>query len=82
LRRLRTELGKLPGPPETLEPLLALLPAQGPGLSLDELRGADDAAITCALQAVSARLLESALALANQVSERYFTLAHGTDQRV
>ncbi len=82
LRRLRTELGKLPGPPESLAPLLALLPVQGPGLSLDELRGADDAAIVRALQAVSARLLDSATALANQVSERYFTLAHGMDQRV
>jgi hypothetical protein len=45
LRRLRTELGKLPGPPEALQPLLALLPAQGTGLTLDDLRGADDAAI-------------------------------------
>jgi uncharacterized alpha-E superfamily protein len=29
-----------------------------------------------------ARLLDSAMALANQVSERFFTLAHGMDQRV
>jgi uncharacterized alpha-E superfamily protein len=82
LRRLRTELGKLPGQPESLAPLLALLPAQGPGLTLDELRGADDAAITRALLAVSARLLDSAVQLADQVGERYFTLAHGMDQRV
>ena len=82
LRRLRTELGKLPGQPEALAPLLALLPAQGPGLTLDELRGADDAAIARALQAVSARLLERAVQLADQVGERYFTLAHGMDQRV
>ncbi len=82
LRRLRTELGKLPGQPEALAPLLALLPVQGPGLALDELRGVDDAAIIRALQDLTARLLASAITLADRVGERFFTLAHGMDQRV
>jgi uncharacterized alpha-E superfamily protein len=80
LRRLRTELGKLPGRPVT-GPLLALLPAQGPGLTLDELRGADDAAIAPRCRCL-ARLLGPCRQLADEVGERYFTLAHGTDQRV
>ena len=33
LRRLRTEIGKLPGQPESLQPLLAMLPAEGAGLT-------------------------------------------------
>jgi uncharacterized alpha-E superfamily protein len=82
LRRLRTELGKLPGPPESIPPLLALLPAQGAGLTLDALRGADDAAIAAELQALAARLQAAAGALADEVGERYFTFAHGTDQRL
>ncbi|HRD84887.1 MAG TPA: alpha-E domain-containing protein, partial [Rubrivivax sp.] len=49
LRRLRTELGKLPGLPEQREQLLALLPPTGAGLTLEQLRDADDAHITQAL---------------------------------
>jgi uncharacterized alpha-E superfamily protein len=82
LRRLRTELGKLPGPADSLQPFLAMLPPQGPGLTLDELRGADDAAIARALLKVSLDLVGTAAALADRVSERFFTLAHGTDQRL
>jgi uncharacterized circularly permuted ATP-grasp superfamily protein/uncharacterized alpha-E superfamily protein len=82
LRRLRTELGKLPGAPESLQPLLDLLPEQGAGLTLDDLRGADDAAITAALLKLSATLVATAATLANEVGERFFTLAHGMDQRL
>lgn len=82
LRRLRTEIGKLPGAPHTLQPLLQLLPAQGAGLTLESLRGADDAAVAQALRALATHLSHSATVLADRVSERYFTLAQGVDQRV
>ncbi len=82
LRRLRTEIGKLPGTPESLQPLLDRLPAQGAGLTLDELRGADEAAITAQLLAVTQNLSQAASALADNVGSRYFTLAQGVDQRV
>ena len=82
LRRLHTELGKLPGDADSLQHLLALLPAEGTGLTLASLRGADDAAISAALRALSASLAGRAIALADRVGERYFTLAQGLDRRV
>ena len=82
LRRLRTELGKLPAAPESLQPLLALLPAEGVGLTLESLRGADDEDLATALKDLAADLGVSASALADRVGERFFTLAHGLDQRV
>jgi uncharacterized circularly permuted ATP-grasp superfamily protein/uncharacterized alpha-E superfamily protein len=85
LRRLRTELGKLPGMPESHEPLLALLPAAGArsaGLTLEDLRDLDDAQIGERLLMLSVQLGSAAAQLADRVGERFFTLAHGTDQRV
>jgi uncharacterized circularly permuted ATP-grasp superfamily protein/uncharacterized alpha-E superfamily protein len=82
LRRLRTEIGKLPGQPETLQPLLDMLPAEGAGLTLESLRGADEAAIAQALRSLSTTLASRASAVADRVGERFFTLAHGADQRV
>lgn len=82
LRRLRTELRKLPGTEAALEPLLARLPADGAGLTLESLRDADNAAIAAALQALTTRLAEAASALAEDIGHRYFTLAHGQEQRV
>ena len=82
LRRLRTEIGKLPGSADSLQPLLQMLPAQGAGLTLQSLRGADDAALLQLLQTLTADLGASANALAERVGERFFTLAHGLDQRV
>ncbi len=82
LRRLRTEVGKLPGSAHDLRPLLALLPAEGAGLTLDMLRGADDARLAQLLRSLSAQLGAAAATLADQVGERYFTLAQGVDHRV
>ena len=82
LRRLRTELGKLPGDAETLQALLDMLPAEGAGLTLESLRGADDAAIAQALRSLSSTLAKRAAALADRISQRFFTLAHGSDHRV
>ncbi|MDO8420292.1 MAG: circularly permuted type 2 ATP-grasp protein [Rubrivivax sp.] len=82
LRRLRTELSKLPGDDATRRSLLAMLPAEGAGLTLEALRGADDVAIAARLAALSARLADTATALAERIGQRYFTLAHGSDQRL
>ncbi len=81
LRRLRTEIGKLPGDAGTLQPLLALLPAEGAGLTLETLRDADDAAVLRALSGLSASLGAAAAQLADRIAARFFTLAHGVDQR-
>jgi uncharacterized circularly permuted ATP-grasp superfamily protein/uncharacterized alpha-E superfamily protein len=80
LRRLRTELGKLPGAPESLRPLLARLPAEGTGLTLEALRGASEAQIAEVLRDLSAALQGTALELAEEIGHRYFTLAAGQDQ--
>ncbi len=82
LRRLRTELKKLPGSEESLAPFLARLPAEGAGLTLEELRGAGEADIARRLKALSEQLTEAAAALAEDIGLRYFTLAHGQEQRV
>ena len=82
LRRLRTEIGKLPGQPESLQPLLDMLPAEGAGLTLEALRDADDATIARALQTLAGSLRNSAALLADRIGERFFTLAQGQDQRV
>lgn len=82
LRRLRTELRKLPGSASSLEPLLARLPPEGAGITLESLRGAGDEAIAGRLGALSDALLDAATGLADEIGLRYFTLAHGQDQRV
>lgn len=82
LRRLRTELGKLPGGEAQTAPLRERLPAQGAGLDLESLRGLDDAAIAARLAALSAALAGAAQSLADDIGHRYFTLALGPEQRV
>jgi uncharacterized alpha-E superfamily protein len=82
LRRLRTELTKLPGTEASLAPLLERLPAVGPGLTLESLRGADDAELLQRLRELAGQLSSSAGALASDIGERYFNLAQGQDQRV
>jgi uncharacterized circularly permuted ATP-grasp superfamily protein/uncharacterized alpha-E superfamily protein len=82
LRRLRTELQKLPGSAGSLQPLLDRLPAAGVGLTLEDLRMASDEQIARRLLQVSQSLRAAALALAEDVSGRFFTLVHGTDQTV
>jgi uncharacterized circularly permuted ATP-grasp superfamily protein/uncharacterized alpha-E superfamily protein len=82
LRRLRTEIGKLPGGVDTQAPLLALLPASGAGLALESLRRLADGSIAERLHALAATLAAGAASLADQVGERYFNVAHGLDQRV
>ncbi|MBK9362030.1 MAG: circularly permuted type 2 ATP-grasp protein [Rubrivivax sp.] len=82
LRRLRTELKKLPGEEARHAELLAHLPAEGAGLVLEALRDADEERIAAALLALSQRLQAAALGLAEVIGSHYFTLAHGADQPV
>ena len=76
LRRLRTELSKLPG--DDPAPLLARLPAEGAGLTLESLRDADDERIGERIAALSRRLDEAGQRLADDIGERYFALAHAS----
>jgi uncharacterized alpha-E superfamily protein len=82
LRRLRTELTKLPGPAEGLQPLLLLLPTEGAGLTLESLRDVDDEQLALRLKTLALGLGVAAGTLADRIGTRYFTLAHGLDQRV
>jgi uncharacterized alpha-E superfamily protein len=75
LRRLRTELGKLPGPAAWRDEMVALLPARGAGLSLDDLRAAGAAAAQPLLAALSQRLADGAAQLSDLVGQRYFAHA-------
>ena len=86
LRRLRTELGKLPvqpgGEPGGGSALRALLPANGAGLDLEDLRGLGEGEVAARLQVLCTELTDAASRLGSEVSERFFNLAHGQDQRV
>ncbi|HLL12394.1 MAG TPA: alpha-E domain-containing protein, partial [Rubrivivax sp.] len=82
VRRLRTEIGKLPGADETRQSLLQLLPAEGSGVTLESMRDADDAMLAHKLQELSGQLGSSAAALADRVGECFFTHAQGSDRPV
>jgi uncharacterized alpha-E superfamily protein len=82
LRRLRTELGKLPGDAAALAPFLARLPAAGAGIAPHELRGRGDADIAGVLRALALRLAAAGADLADAIGERYFDVAHELEQRV
>jgi uncharacterized circularly permuted ATP-grasp superfamily protein/uncharacterized alpha-E superfamily protein len=82
VRRLRTEIAKLPGDAASLAPLLARLPAEGTGLTLDSLREVEDERLPQTLDALATSLSASAMTLADDIASRYFTLAHGLDQRI
>ena len=75
LRRLRTELRKLPGDDPYIEALLARLPAQGAGIALEELRGASDAEISGRLSVLADRLIDSGWQLAGDIGLHYFAHA-------
>jgi uncharacterized circularly permuted ATP-grasp superfamily protein/uncharacterized alpha-E superfamily protein len=79
LRRLRTELRKLPGDSAYIEALLARLPAEGAGLTLEALRGASDAEITGRLAVLANQLIDGGWHLAEDIGLRYFAHATGGD---
>ena len=78
LRRLRSEIGRLPpvagegGGPQAL---LSALPAQGAGLGLQELAAGGEAGLAQTLRAHCRGLHGAALGLADAVGQRHFTLA-------
>ena len=73
LRRLRTELRKLPG--ESHEELIARLPQQGAGMTLDDLRGVDDEGLAQRLAVLCERLAEAGARLSDDIGGRYFSHA-------
>ncbi len=84
LRRLRTEIGKLPGPDEWRAQLLSHLPPQGAGVALTDLAAADDAQLCAQLTQQALHLRDCAMRLSDAIGQRYFAHADGTDglQRV
>jgi uncharacterized circularly permuted ATP-grasp superfamily protein/uncharacterized alpha-E superfamily protein len=82
LRRLRMEIDKLPGSAEQRLKLRELLPAEGAGLSWEQLRGFDETALSGQLRGLALSLGRSADELAERVGGLYFTPDHGLDQRV
>jgi uncharacterized circularly permuted ATP-grasp superfamily protein/uncharacterized alpha-E superfamily protein len=84
LRRLRTEIGKLPGSDGARAALRDLLPAQGVGIALAEVGTMEDAAIRERLVALAQAFGNTAGQLSDAIGQRYFAHAEGGDgmQRV
>jgi uncharacterized circularly permuted ATP-grasp superfamily protein/uncharacterized alpha-E superfamily protein len=82
LRRLRTELGKLPANAQATTDWLEHLPADGAGLVLESLRGVGDLAIAAALKEVSELLADAASTLAEKLGQHYFAHADGRESVV
>jgi uncharacterized alpha-E superfamily protein len=80
LRRLRTELRKLPGGEAFIDTLLRRLPAHGAGLQLDDLRGADEPQLLRVLGEVCAQLQVVGAALADDLGDRFFAHASTADE--
>ena len=89
LRRLRTELGKLPGSDEARAALRERLPVQGAGLTLaalaelaDEGDQGDEAdnAMRGRLIALARQLQSDAYTLSDAIGQRYFAHAEGGDE--
>jgi uncharacterized alpha-E superfamily protein len=75
LRRLRTELGKLPGSDAWHADMLALLPARGAGLTLEALRGCDLDGVRDCIADVAQGLADGAARLSDLIGHRYFAHA-------
>jgi uncharacterized alpha-E superfamily protein len=73
LRRLRTEIAKLPGPPAWREEMREQLPAQGAGLALDALRSLAPGEVQARILALARGLADNAARLSDQIGQRYFT---------
>ena len=75
LRRLRTELGKLPAGTDGAPPLGAAFPARGVGFDLEALRYKDDAALGARVEATCLSLRAVAFSMAEAIGSRHFALA-------
>ncbi len=90
LRRLRTEIGKLPSAAGPVDGLLALLPKVGAGAALVELcrplpddPASDEPLVDDALVvALCERLAEAGARLSDELGRRYFALADQHDQHL
>jgi uncharacterized circularly permuted ATP-grasp superfamily protein/uncharacterized alpha-E superfamily protein len=87
LRRLRTELAKLPGSDAVRTALREMLPLHGAGMSLAQLveqSGADDSLMRSHLVQLAQRLQATMARLSDAIGQRYFAHADGGDgiQRV
>ena len=70
LRRLRTELSKLPGSKQVLAPMQSWLPRVGVGFALRDLRDLDDTGLVRILLEVARRLNRMALSLGEDTGVR------------
>ncbi len=82
LRRLRTELAKLPRLPDAGGPesLLEFLPPTGVGISLEDLWGDGSVATDSGVAELAEHLQNAAMRLSNEVVRRYFAHADGPDR--
>lgn len=80
LRRLRTELGKLPDRTGLHDDLLALLPHQGVGVALDAL--CDPVEGHARVLALCDRLLDAGWRLSDEIARQYFVHAEPNDSMV
>jgi len=79
LRRLRTELGKLPERAGPMSDLLDLLPQDGVGVA-PEVLAAWGASGEAAVLALASRLQDAAWRLSDELGHRYFAHAEPTEQ--
>jgi uncharacterized circularly permuted ATP-grasp superfamily protein/uncharacterized alpha-E superfamily protein len=75
LRRLRTELRKLPGGDAFIDTLLQRLPAEGAGVQLEALRGAGEPQLLALLARLCAELRAAGTGLADELGHRFFAHA-------
>jgi uncharacterized alpha-E superfamily protein len=80
LRRLRAEIRKLPGPEDSLDELLELLPPQGAGVVLEQMRSLSDERIGELLSTLGVELADAGARLSDEIGRRYFAHAEGGDQ--
>jgi len=77
LRRLRGEAAKLPG---DMTSIRALLPQDGAGLTLDELRELDDAGLQDRLLTLCDQLAAGAAGVSDEIGQRFFAHADGDNR--
>ena len=80
LRRLRTEMRKLPGGDDFIAALLRQLPADGAGVQLEELRGIDEPQLLQLLEKLCGQLQARGAALADDLGHRFFAHASTGDE--
>jgi uncharacterized circularly permuted ATP-grasp superfamily protein/uncharacterized alpha-E superfamily protein len=82
LRRLRTELGKLPGATEWRDAMRELLPRAGGGLTIDDIRGLSGVGTRARVAPRAAARGAPAATLSDLIGQRYFSHAGSGVQAV